>query len=96
MIRLFFPLVVLIVLTTSCKKDYTCSCVQTNTTTAYTQYGKFYPQKTDANTFKNTYRTRKKDEAITSCKNNESFRMDTYGSGESQRTVTFDISCEVY
>jgi hypothetical protein len=79
---------------TSCKKDYTCACQQTVTTTAYTQYGTYYPQKTDINTFKNFTKT-KKDKADSWCKNFENVRANTYGTGESQRTVTEVTTCEV-
>lgn len=79
----------------SCKKDYTCACQQTVTTTAYMQYGTYYPQKTDIYTFKNFTKT-KKDKADSWCKSFENVRANTYGTGESQRTVTEVTTCEVY
>jgi len=78
----------------SCKKDYTCSCVQTYTTTAYVQYGTHHPQSTTVSSFSNTYKA-KKDEAESICKKSESLNIQNYGSGESFRTATETVTCEV-
>ncbi len=77
----------------SCKKDYTCTCVQTSTTTAYTQYGVYHPQSITASTFRNTFKA-KKDEAESICNNWESTTINSYGSGESHRTMSTIVSCE--
>ncbi len=80
---------------TSCKKEYTCSCQQTYVTTAYTQYGQFHPQSMSTTNFKNTWKL-KEDAAKSNCKNYEKVSVNTYGSGESQRTATETIECELY
>lgn len=79
----------------SCKKEYTCKCTQTYITTGYTQFGTYHPQSTTASTFQNTFKA-KKDDAETSCKNFERVTINTYGSGESQRTATETVECELY
>ncbi len=79
----------------SCKKEYTCSCQQTYITTAYIQYGNYHPQSTISSSFKNTYKA-KEDDARTSCKNFEKVAINTYGTGESQRTATETVVCELY
>lgn len=94
MLRFTFLVLALSFTLVSCKKNYTCSCVQTVTTTAYTQYGTYYPQKTTANTFKNFLKNTE-DKAESACKNFENFRMDNYGSGESYRTTTESTECEL-
>ncbi|WP_133122118.1 hypothetical protein [Brumimicrobium salinarum] len=78
----------------SCKKEYTCSCVQTVTTSAYEQYGTYHPQATTANTFSNTIKA-KQDEVESKCKKGENLNIQTYGTGEAQRTVTETVTCEV-
>lgn len=95
MIRALFMLTIVSFTLLSCKKDYTCSCEQTYVTTAYTQYGVFHPQSTTASTFKNSFKD-KEDKAKKSCKNFENYQVDTYGSGESQRTATTIVKCELY
>lgn len=79
----------------SCTKEYTCSCQQTYVTTGYMQYGTYKPQTTTSSNFKNTF-SGKEDDALKSCKNFEKLTIDTYGSGESQRTATEIVECELY
>lgn len=79
----------------SCKKEYTCSCQQTVVTTPYIQFGVYYPQSTTSTGFKNTIKD-KEDKAKSACKNYESVRINTWGSGESQRTTTETVECELY
>lgn len=79
----------------SCKKEYTCSCLQTYITTAYTQYGTFHPQSTTASEFKNAYKGKDED-AKSFCRSFERINIDTYGSGEAQRTATETVECELY
>lgn len=95
MIRTLLMLAVVGLSFTSCKKDYTCKCVQTYVTTAYTQYGIYHPQSTTASTYSNTFRG-KEDDAESWCRNSESYSVNTYGSGEAQRTATTVVDCELY
>lgn len=95
MIKLTFIFSILCVALISCKKNYTCSCQQTYITTAYTQYGVYHPQSTTSSNFKNTYKE-KEAVANTKCKDFERVTINTYGSGESQRTATETIECELY
>lgn len=78
----------------SCKKDFSCSCVQTYTTTGYIQFGVYRPPTTTASTFRNTY-TAKKDEGESMCNAYESLTINTYGTGESQYTATTTVTCEL-
>ncbi|MFA5573528.1 MAG: hypothetical protein WC994_00590 [Brumimicrobium sp.] len=80
---------------TSCKKDYACNCTSTTLTTAYTQYGVFYPQETNVSQFNNTI-TDKEDEAKSKCKLFEKISVNSFGSGESYRTMTTTVECELY
>lgn len=95
MIKIISFFSILSVALISCKKDYTCSCQQTYITTGYTQYGVYHPQSTTSSNFKNTYKA-KEDVAKTSCKNFERVTINTYGSGESHRTATETVECELY
>lgn len=78
----------------SCKKDFSCACVQTYTTTAYTQFGVYRPPTTSATTFRNTYEA-KKDEGESICNGYESVTINTYGTGEAQYTATTTVTCEL-
>ena len=57
------PLLLLlgIVFLGSCKKEYTCGCVQTVTVPAYTYNGQDYPEQITINSFTNTFKSKKKD-----------------------------------
>jgi hypothetical protein len=95
MFRISFIFSVIFFTLVSCKKEYTCSCQQTYITTAYTQYGTYYPQSTTSNSFQNTFKD-KEDGAIRKCKNIEKLSINTYGTGQAQRTSTETVECVLY
>ncbi len=79
---------------TACKKEFSCACVQTYTTTGYTQFGVYRAPTTTATTFRNSYEA-KKDEGESICNSYESVTINTYGTGEAQYTATNTITCEL-
>jgi hypothetical protein len=95
MYRICFVFLIFCLTLVSCKKEYTCSCQQTYITTAYTQYGTYYPQSTTSNSFQNTFKG-KEDEVTRNCKNFEKLSINTYGSGQAQRTSTETVECVLY
>jgi hypothetical protein len=60
-----------LLLLVSCKKNYTCSCLQTVTVPAYTNGGQYYPEQITMNTVTNTFKSTKKD-SESGCKMGES------------------------
>lgn len=94
MIRSIFILTFLIFTLISCKKDFTCSCMQTNVTSAYSEYGNYYPETTTSETYSNSINS-KKNESESNCKKSDGVSTETYGSGVSQRTVTATVVCEI-
>lgn len=95
MYRISLILLILSTTLVSCKKEYTCTCQQTYITTAYTQFGVFHPQSTSSSTFRNTFKAKKAD-AEQICRNSENLSINTYGTGEAQRTATETVECELY
>lgn len=60
----------IITILTSCKKEYTCSCLQTYTEPGYSYNGQNYQQYTTINSVNFSYKAKKKD-AESVCKKNE-------------------------
>lgn len=92
-LNVFFVLGLLLI--TSCKKNYTCSCLQTVTVPAYTYNGQNYPQQISFNTFTNYFEAKEK-EAESICNYGESVNSypSTYAAqGQGQTIET--ISCEI-
>ena len=79
----------------SCKKDYSCQCVQTITVPAYTYNNQTYPQQVTINTITNTFKSKKKD-AESGCKQGESIRSypspyAAQGQGPTIEALTCDL-----
>jgi hypothetical protein len=79
----------------SCKKNYTCTCVQTYNAPAYTYNGVDHPADIRINTFTNTFKSTKKD-SESGCKMGESIHSypSTYeaqGQGPTVETVTCEL-----
>ena len=88
-IVLFFFLV------TSCKKEYTCTCIQTVVVPTYTNNGQVYSQQVNVSTFSNSFKS-KKNESELICKKGESVKTypSTYSNlGQGQTVET--INCEL-
>lgn len=82
-------------LVVACKKNYTCSCLQTVTYPAYSYNGEDHPQEVIMNSFTNTYKSKKK-EAESDCKMGESVK--TYPSTYAQwgqAPTTEVVTCEL-
>lgn len=94
MMRPLFISILLVSTMISCKKDYTCTCVQTNVTTSYSEYGNYYPQTITSNTESNSLNSKKND-AASKCKKYDRINVETHGDGNSQRTVTETVTCEI-
>lgn len=79
----------------SCKKEYTCGCVQIVTVPAYTYGGEVHPQQVTINSFSNTFKSKKKD-AESGCKQGESFNSypSTYAD-QGQGPTTEIVTCEL-
>jgi len=80
----------------SCKKNYTCQCVQVYTVPAFTTNdGQYHPEEITVNTITNVFKSKKKD-AESGCKMGESFN--TYPSpysSQGQGQSTEVVSCEL-
>ena len=90
-----FVLFLGIVLICSCKKQYTCGCVQTVAVPAYSYNGQDYPEQITINSFTNTFKSKKKD-AESGCKQGESIKSypspyAAWGQGPTVETVTCEL-----
>lgn len=94
MIRSLFILTVLSFTLISCKKDYTCSCVQTIINSPKTQNANSLPESTIINNNSHPLRA-KKGEAESKCKIDEMNTTETFGSGNNQRVTTETVTCEL-
>jgi len=84
-----------LLLMVSCKKTYTCSCLQTVTVPAYTNGGQNYPEQITMNTVTNSFTSTKKD-SESGCKMGESVRSypspyAEQGQGPTVETVTCEL-----
>jgi hypothetical protein len=79
----------------SCKKDYTCSCVQTNTEPAYSYNGQDHPAVIRVNTITNTFKSKKKD-AESGCKQGEYIHsyLSPYAA-QGQGPIVETLTCEL-
>jgi hypothetical protein len=79
----------------SCKKNYTCTCVQTHTEPAYSYNGVDHPADIRINTVTNTFKSTKKD-SESGCKMGES--INSYPSpyaAQGQGPIVDEVSCEL-
>jgi hypothetical protein len=79
----------------SCKKNYTCQCLQTVTVPAYTFNGQYHPEQITTNTITNTFKSKPK-EAESGCNMGESIR--SYSSpyvAQGQGPTVEIVTCEL-
>ncbi len=95
-IKIILPIILVGLLwMVSCKKNYTCSCLQTVTVPAYTNGGVYHPEQITMNTITNTFTSTKKD-SESGCKMGESIHSYTspyeaQGQGPTVETVTCEL-----
>jgi hypothetical protein len=79
----------------SCKKDYVCSCVQTNTEPAYSYNGEDHPALIRVNTITNTFKSLKKN-AESGCKQAEYIHTTISPlSAQGQGPIVETFTCEL-